>query len=767
MNKTFLIFILFFNFYITNAQKQNNTPGSDFFVDVPTFIDLYKDSVIPITFYVHESDCFNCSNDLNYIDISLKPASSNNFDNPLVFDTMQWSNYMLLFSDYSIQNSALQSQSFLDSKPINDENHSILFTADTNWWIPVVPVVHITEHYFYFNFNIPYKVWSYYVNSDSVIDFHVYVSIDNDTDEEYWFRVFIRQNSIIRLPGWYRGDTHFHAIYTQNNAENGLPLHSSKVAAKMLGLDWITVTDHSCDFDNYGQSMVQNWQDLGNTIFNLNLSDSSFILIRGIEASIKNSQEKVVHSLVYPNPLQPFSLPYIFDGGGDMSSTVVSVDMMLDSLKKYDAFCYAAHPFSEGDALSVIVGGGVWNLGDSLSPFNGQQALSTGNVIWNDLNYNSDIYDNSDSLVFKDPILGLENLNLLNTLTCTDTDRDPWNVEQQNEPFGFIERLENDYMHSYYRFNQNMEAYSFLLRKGLKMKFQDPTVRHWKLYLSAGSDAHGSFNYSNTDFFYGGLNGSMEENYPGTFSTLVYTPQGMGQNGEHILQALKDGHCLLSEGPVVNMFLYNNNDTAIVGDDMIIQINELNTTKLKIQLYTNYYYGQNETLALYFYTKDSVYSYFPTITLPEMEIELSDLFTQFNIDTHSNQYFAIRAEWYCQKQFSTSEQPLYRRNQKRFIAATNPIWLKIDNTNAILSDVSLHHTIRVNPNPAHDKCTIYKCNENVKSLTLLDVLGRSYIPSYVVNGEKIEISVGSFNTGLYLIVLETEQSKYTTKLLIE
>lgn len=766
MKKIFLFVCLFFYFFNIQAQKQNNTPGSDFFVDVPTFIDLTKDSIIPVTVYIHESDCFNCSNDLNYVDISLKSSSTPVFDNILVFDTMQWSNYLSLFNCYSFQNSTLQSQSFIDSKPYNDANHTILYTADTNWWIPVVPIVHITQHYFYFNFNIPYPVWSYYLANDSVIDMHVYASIDNDTDEEFWFRIFIRQNAVIHLPKWYRGDTHFHSIYTQNNAENGLPLESSKVAAKMLGLDWITSTDHSCDFDNYGNNVQQNWQNLGQIVDSLNSSDSSFVFIRGIEASIKNSQGKVVHALVYPNPANVFSLPYVFDGGGDMSSTDITIDKMLDSLKKYNAFCYAAHPFSEGDALSAIVGGGVWNLGDSLSPVNGQQALTVGNVIWNELNSQSDIYDLSDSLVFKMPIYGVENLNLQNSLKCTDTERDPWNVEQIAEPYGFYEMAENYYMHSLFRYTQNMEAYGFLMRKGLKIKNENSVVQHWKMFLSAGSDAHGSFNYSATDFFYAGLNGAMEENHPGSFSTLVYTPQGMGLHGENVLQALKEGHALLSEGPIVNMFLYTNTDTAIVGDDIFFTTGNLSTIKLHFQLFTNNYYGSNDRLVLYFYTKDSVFEYEPIVAMPEMEITLSDLIQHFNISSPYNQYFAIRAEWYCLKNYSPIEQNIYRRTHKRFVAATNPIWFNIQNLNAI-ADESLSNELIVSPNPAQDKCIISISKNEIHSLKLMDMLGRTYFPKYDSDGKQTELILDNLKSGLYIMLVETDKANYQGKIIVK
>ncbi|NSW44369.1 MAG: hypothetical protein HPY79_00865 [Bacteroidales bacterium] len=764
--KIVYLFLFLSMFYTTYAQKQNNTPGSDFFIDVPTFIDIAKDSVIPVTVYVHESECTNCSNDLNYIDIRLKSYNQSNFDAPIVFDTLLYQAYMSLFSAYSLQDANWDSQSFLDSKPYNDTEHTILFTADTNWWVPEIPVVHITQHYFYFNFNIPYSVWSYYLDSDSVIDMHVYASIDNDLDEEFWFRVFVKKNAIIKLPNWYRGDTHLHAVCTQNNAENGFPLEATKVAATYLGLDWITITDHSCDFDNYGQGMAQNWQNLGNAVTTLNLLGNNFIFIRGIEASVKNSQGKVVHALVYPNPQQPFSLPYIFDGGGDLSSTNININMMLDSLRKYHGFCYAAHPFSEGDALSAIVNGSVWNLGDSLSPINGQPALSVGTVIWNDLTFHSDIYTQADSEVFKTPIMGLQNLNLSNMLTCTDTERDPWNVEKNDEPFGFFDMSESNYMHTHYRYKQNQEAYSFLLRRGLRLKNQNHAIQHWKLFLSAGSDAHGSFNYSSTDYFYGGLNGAMEENYPGALATYVYAPNGMGTQGEYVLQALKDGHCLLSEGPVVNMTLISPNDTAIVGDDIEIWNNNLSATMLHVQGYTNRYFGQPEQLIIFLYSQDTVYEYItPVVNFP-WNMTLADLFQALGINSPYDKYFAVRAEWYCSKDYTLYESLIYRRTHKRFFATTNPIWFKVHFMNNIANHIN-NTEIRVVPNPVKNKCKIYGATENIRRVTLIDMFGNQSDLPFNHYSDYVEVDLTMKLEGIYLISVETDKTCYRTKLIIE
>lgn len=774
--KKFLIyfFLIAFNFEAFTqkqnsslTQKQNNSPGSDIFVDTPTFIDLSKDSIIPITFYLHESECLGCNNYLNYIDIQMKCASDPSFDNVLVFDTLSDSQFASLFSAYSQNDLNWNSQSFIDSKPVSDNQHTIVFSADTNWWFPPVPVANINKRYFYFNFNIPYETWKKYLCSDSIIDIHVYISIDLDTDEEFWLRIFVKKNAYVSLPNWFRGDTHVHGICTQNNAENGLPIEATKIAASYLGLDWITLTDHSCDFDNYGVSMQQNWQNLGKLIDSLNTADSTVILIRGLEAAVINSQGKVVHCLVYPNPQQPFSMPYFFDGGGDWSSTNITIDMMLDSLIKYNGFCYAAHPFAEGDVLPWIINGGSWNLSDSLSPQNGQSALSEGTVVWNDLAFASDIYASSDSIVIKNPIMGLENLNLLNTLKCTDTERDPWNTQNNSEPFGFYEMPETDYMHPNYRFTQNMEAYSFIVRKGLKVKNQNPSAQHWKIFLSAGSDAHGSFNYSNTDFFYSGLNGAMENNHLGAFSTLVYCPNGMGHNGQHVLQALKDGHALLSTGPIVNLTIQTPSQNLIVGDDADLTYENENNIFIHLDALTNYYYGDISFVRLIIQTQDTAYTIPVSLTNGSFDISFHDLIMQnislFNV-LPLNQYIAIRAELGTEKTYSSTEALYYRRNSQKFYAYTNPIWVKI----GLFTDINeqLEKIISVFPNPAHNYCIVRGINNTANcNIQLFDISGRNIPVSYTKSKNEILINMENLLSGFYCLEIKSKDVTIKKKIL--
>lgn len=757
MNKH-IAFILLFVWLSINSfsQKQNNTPGSDFYIDTPTRLNLLKDSVIPITVYVHNSECTNCTNYLNSIDVSFKCASNQSFDAPVVFDSLSSSQFMNLFDSYSTQDNAWSSQSFLDSKPVRDPNHTILFTADTDWWIPPIPVVTINMHYFYFNINIPYSVWNQYLCNDSIIDIHVYATIDYDTDEEFWLRVFVSKQSFPKIQNWYRGDTHFHSYFTQNDAESGLPLKSSKVNAKHTGLDWTTTSDHSCDFDNYGISMQDNWNRLGNEVLSLNAADSSFIFMRGMEASIINSQGKTVHCLVYPNPDAPFSTPYIYDGGGDLTATTVNIDMLQDSLDKYHGFCYAAHPFSEGDKLSVSVNGDVWNISDSLSPQNGNPALTMGNVIWNNLAAPSDVYSSNLSMVYKKNIMGMQNWNLWYTLTCTDTDRDPWNTENNSEPFGFYEVPATNNLQTMYRFTQNMEAYGFLLRRGLRIKNSYPSVEHWKLFLLAGSDAHGSFNFSGTDYVYGGVSGQMENNHPGALNTLVYCPNKMGTNGQHVLQALKDGHTTLSSGPILTMTISSSLGTTLPGDDVNVEDLNENDVIIQLQAVSNNLFGSLTDATIVVETQDSSYSYSVNISNGSYAISLNDLFHQLFMSNNLpiSQYVAIRAYIQTIKNYTTTEALYYRKQSEKYNSFTNPIWLKT----GLFTKYEFHFTdnIKVYPNPATGPCFIDGIgSQDISSVSIISMSGTVYNIRLQPYSGKLMFNVESLPAGVYSIRIST------------
>jgi hypothetical protein len=128
-----------------------------------------------------------------------------------------------------------------------------------------------------------------------------------------------------------------------------------------------------------------------------------------------------------------------------------------------------------------------------------------------------------------------------------------------------------------------------LLQRGLEASGDSAPAPAFKVFLAAGSDAHGDFNYEATmdvvDFLgkpSRGLAGYAEDNALGKISTVVYAPQGMGAKGENILRALKSGRSVVSNGPLlIAGFDRNSNGSlddsgdVVVGDSLSVSLAHL------------------------------------------------------------------------------------------------------------------------------------------------------------------------------------------------
>ncbi|HNF49349.1 MAG TPA: hypothetical protein PLF48_08225, partial [Chitinophagales bacterium] len=332
-----------------------------------------------------------------------------------------------------------------------------------------------------------------------------------------YLRVFRTANNLPSITNWYKGDTHLHSIYTQNTAEQGLPLPATKDAAKLMGIDWIITTDHTSDFDNYGDGNVNNnWSKLGTEVVALNAADPTMMYIRGQEVALKNSIGKLVHFLGYPSYSNPTTAGFLGDGNGDATPTNVTIDNALNSLFLSNGFCYAAHPFATNDELSPLVNGGIWNLGDDDFTINGNNFPQTGgNIICNDPTITSDVLvsnGNDPNKFVKDALKGGQIWNERSSMLTTDSPDDPYNIGGGHTPFA---AWPNDLTQHWNRFRQGLEIINFINKKGLLLKNSNDAIQNWKFYLSAGTDAHGSFNYSTTNYvqsFLGNLGGSIQNN---------------------------------------------------------------------------------------------------------------------------------------------------------------------------------------------------------------------------------------------------------------
>jgi len=283
------------------------------------------------------------------------------------------------------------------------------------------------------------------------LGFGIDAFIDYDNDEGP-MEVLIASDNLPQLSDWYAGDTHFHSEYTKNAVELGASMETINPASKAIGLDWVTVTDHSFDLDS------TKWSSLGSECNSI--SDSSFKCIRGEEISVylpgTNNPICVGEYDYRYNHYLAYGTSNLIVGGECEDGTTggFTPSEVVSMVNGQGGFGYAAHPRagSETDIRDK------WQ--DYSLPFTGLQ-------IWNYDDYVSDPQQLQDGLAKWRELLASE--------------------------------------------------------------------RH--IFIEGGSDAHGDFN----------------ERF-GKVRTYVYVPDYSQTNvppQNKILNALKNGHSVMTDGPLV------------------------------------------------------------------------------------------------------------------------------------------------------------------------------------------------------------------------
>jgi len=128
-------------------------------------------------------------------------------------------------------------------------------------------------------------------------------------------RVTIASEGLPKFAGWQTGDTHLHSSLTNDQIEFGASLEQTRRAAQLLGLDFITATDHSYDLDDQPDDYLKNdpelekWKQSREQITALN-KDNHLTIIPGEEISVANARGATVHFLHFNDPVY-------FPGSGD------------------------------------------------------------------------------------------------------------------------------------------------------------------------------------------------------------------------------------------------------------------------------------------------------------------------------------------------------------------------------------------------------------------------------------------------------------------
>lgn len=757
------------------TQKQSNTLLSESYADAPWRMKKTDDNgninPIPVHGFIHDADkIISVTLQLDYINIRIKNASSSSFGPVLTYNSLSDPAFKSMFSATSPNDPQLEIQEFKNSSFIKSSNYTMDFNEDSDVFGD--DFLEVKEPYWYFTFNIPP---SDLVGYEDIIDIEFTFSFSNFTisDEVIGLRVFRSNEDVPKLKDWYRGDTHLHSFFTQNSAEIGLPIESTIEAGRLIGLDWFTSTDHTSDYDNYGGGNINtNWNKIQKIVKELNLVNSDFKVIAGQEVATNNAQGDLVHMLAYPSYNSPFNFPFLSDGHGDLTSTSSTIDKVISQLQTSDGFSYAAHPFSTADKLPTIpVGGGIWNLGELTFPSNGQDFPQTGGeIICNETNATSDILSLNENEFIKDRIQGAQIWNVRNGRdVASGSELDPWDTRGNSSAFSVSDTA--SFSHHVKKFRQGQEIVNHINKLALAQKNSNKDLTNWKLYISAGADAHGSFNYTNTDDF-GGF-GDLNTNAVGKLTTIVYSPKGLGANGEHVLKSLYNGNSTLSDGPIATIGISDNgNDTQseiLMGDDTIINTLNINDYFFNINYISTNEFGDFVDFKIIAGTEDGEIT--KTLQLDYsngsnyLNYSLKDILdTLFEGTTVPDEkYFYIRAELQTLKNYTTQSN-LHGSTYDIFHSFTNPIWLKLEEVieitefevnafpNPFKGDINL--TIK-NPTNAPVKINFYSDLGQLVSSTQHYVDG---VKTIVIPTNQLNLSAGMYTVRASVIKTNTDGS---------
>lgn len=676
-------------------NRQVNTLFSEFYADAPWRMKKTDTegniAGIPVHCFLHDADLDPIQDiDIDNINIQLKNASDATFGPVLTYDTLSTIAFEALFSCMSPYDSDLDMREFNFNSFTPTSSKTFDFDIDSDVFNDFLSV---TEKYWYFTFTIPP---SNLVGMNNIVDILVTIEYANLTisDDRIGLRIFRTDEDIPTLPDYYRGDTHLHSMYTQSSAEIGLPMCAMKEAAILIGQDWITTTDHTSDFDNYGASIQTNWQRIHDESASLNIEDSSMVYITGLEVALNNSKTKLVHMLAYPNPMQPQTMPYLGDGNGDLISTSATIDNVLDSINTFNGFAYMSHPFATGDKLpSLPVNGGIWNLGEEGFPINAATfPIDGGLIICNDTSFASDVLSPTSGILIKEGLKGGQLWNARYNLIASGDELDPWDVQGNTTPFAQMDTTSEGY--HFKRFSQGQEVVNHINKLGLQMKNADANITNWKLYYAAGTDSHGSLNNSNTDDF--AAVGVITNNAVGKLSTVAYCPNGMGSNGENVLVALRDGNTTISDGPLVTIGISkdgpNSTNEVLMGEDAILGSLSPESIFLNLNYATTPEFGDVTEINLFLGTESGEFIDPITFSIAtgsaslsfQMNTLLESILGVGNIA--ENEYMYIRAELKSEVDYSgfVSE---HKTDYDIFHSISNPIWFRYED-NASTTELS-------------------------------------------------------------------------------
>ncbi|MBL4704057.1 MAG: T9SS type A sorting domain-containing protein, partial [Flavobacteriales bacterium] len=374
--------------------------------------------------------------------------------------------------------------------------------------------------------------------------------------------------------------------------------------------------------------------------------------------------------------------------------------------------------------------------------------------ICNDFTRTSDVLSIYSNKLVKDAIKGSEIWNVRSNVSVNGIlgdDYDPWDVTNSGTAMSQVDTASTSF--HFKKLRQGLEVVNHINQLGLAMKNADESFQNWKMFFSAGSDAHGSFNYSNTENFAG--IGSVVNTAVGKLNTLAYCPNGMGTNGSEVLRALYYGNISMSDGPILNMGISTDGDNTvneiIMGEDAWIDPMKEDDIHVNFNYITTPEFGDVTSFTFIAGTDSGEVR--KTIALPavsgnnEISFKLIDLLDSlFGVgNTPVGSYMYIRAELETFVDYS-SMTSIYRTNYDIFHGLTNPIWIRWETP---LYDGPEEFTIY--PNPTADLINVaLGSTHDYTTYSLYNAIGQVVKSGEIVTNP-ISIDMSIYGAGVYTI----------------
>ncbi len=183
------------------------------------------------------------------------------------------------------------------------------------------------------------------------------------------FPCYFSAEALPNFDGFALGEPHAHTNFTSDQIEFGASVQNTAEMAKILGLQYFAATDHSYDLDdmpdNYfiNDPELRKWHDFNHQVSKYNDKQDNFCVIPGEEISVRNTEQKNVHLLVYNSDT-------FFHGTGDSGDRWLNyrsehdLNSILNDLNG-QTVAFAAHPKDPTPFLqSLLLNRGEWNHAD-------------------------------------------------------------------------------------------------------------------------------------------------------------------------------------------------------------------------------------------------------------------------------------------------------------------------------------------------------------------------------------------------------------------